>query len=143
MQFLAQLGIDQTIVYQIILFLVYYIIFSQFVIKPYFKSFLNREVGTTGSEDQALRLIEQANQLHIEYEKKSKAIQRQMKGIFDESKNEALQEHDEILLEARTEAENYMAKNKEKIVKELNEAKEKMKAEVPEIGTLIVNKLLK
>ena len=63
MELLKSLGIDSTLWSHLACFIVAYLALSTLVFRPYLRAFQERERRTVGSEEDAIRLIEEAREL--------------------------------------------------------------------------------
>lgn len=141
MNILTSLGINSTIWIQLACFLISYVSFSQLVLKPYMAALHEREKRTVGNEEIAVRLIEEANDLHLEYEQKARKITSEIKGYYDEHRNDALKEADQMLTHAREEAAKALDKSRAEISTQIQAARQVLSAEVPAISAAMASKL--
>lgn len=141
MDILTSLGVDSTLWIQLVCFLVSYVTFSQLVLKPYMRALHEREKRTIGSEETAVRMIEEANELHEDYEKKARAISTQIKTYYDQSRSEAMREYDRLVTEAREQAAVTLEKARGEISGQIKAARQTLSAEIPAVGMAIASKL--
>jgi F-type H+-transporting ATPase subunit b len=141
MDILTSLGINSTIWIQLVCFLISYVSFSQLVLKPYMAALNEREKRTVGNEEIAVRLVEEAADLHAEYEQKARSLSAEIKGFYDEHRNNALKESDRILAEAREEAGRVLTQSRGQIALQIDAARRALSAEVPAISAAMASKL--
>ena len=141
MQILTSLGIDHTLWIQLACFIVSYLAIANLIMKPYMAALKERELRTLGGEENAVRLIEEANQLGADYEQKARAINNEIKGFYDRSRHEAMAEQETLVQSARTEATGTLDTAREKISSEIQAARKTLSAEVPAVGAAIASKL--
>ena len=141
MDILLSLGIDHTVGYHFLLFVVVFLFLSQFVFKPYFSAYKERANRTIGGQENAQQLIAETEKLHLEYERKARAMNKEHKKIFDTRRSEALHAHDEVIQKAKVQAQEYLDTARGKINGELKAARQEVSTEVSSISDLIVNKV--
>jgi F-type H+-transporting ATPase subunit b len=141
MDILTSLGINSTLWIQLGCFLISYVSFSQLVLKPYMAALSEREKRTVGNEEIAVRLVEEAADLHAEYEQKARNISAEIKGFYDEHRNNALKESDRILADAREEAGKILSQSRGQIALQIEAARRTLSAEIPAISGAIASKL--
>jgi F0F1-type ATP synthase membrane subunit b/b' len=141
MDILKSLGVNSTLWIHLVCFLVSYVSFSQLVLKPYMAALREREKRTLGNEEAAVRLIEEAHELHEHYETKARALSSQIKGFYDQSRSEALKEYDRLVTTARDEAGKILDESRGKIATQIQGARQMLSAEVPAVGAAIAAKL--
>jgi F0F1-type ATP synthase membrane subunit b/b' len=141
MQILTSLGVDSTLVIHLICFLVSYVAFTTLVLKPYMKALNERENRTVGNEETAVRLLDETTTMQAQYESKARAINGQIKGHFDESRAEAMKQHDELVKSAREQAAVLLEQSRAEIEQQIQQAKKSLSAEIPVIGSAIASKL--
>lgn len=141
MDILKSLGVDETLWMHLACFLASYLALTQLVFKPYLKAFHEREKRTVGNEEHAARLIEQAQDLHGQYEQRAKVINSQIKLAFDSSRGEALKEYDRLLQAARDQATKLLEETRAGLSKEIQNARKTLSGEVPAISLAIASKL--
>lgn len=142
MAVLEALGINSTIWIQLGLFLFTYVFLHFLVFKPYIAAFEARENKTTGQMGLADELNKKTKDLYEEYETKSRHINKQIQTIFDSFRDEAQEEHLEIVSKAKTESEQIIAESRKQIQQQIGKAKEDYKAQVPQISQTVVEKLI-
>ena len=90
MQILSSLGVNSTIWLQLACFLISYVALTQLVLKPYLAAYNERQGRTVGNEEKAVRLLEETNEIQSTYADKVRAINSEMKAIYDASRTKAL-----------------------------------------------------
>ena len=141
MAILNSLGVNGTIWIHLACFIVSWAAVSQLILKPYMKALTEREKRTVGSEETATRLIEEANALHSDYEKKARAINSQIKGLYDEARTAAMNEYDRLVDAARAEAMKLLEASRKQISTEIQSARKTLSAETPAVAAAIATKL--
>ncbi|MCB0407214.1 MAG: ATP synthase F0 subunit B [Bdellovibrionales bacterium] len=142
MELFKTLGLDGSILIQFGIFFVIYIIISQVLFKPYLRAFDKRREQTVGKTDTAERFVAETKELENEYETKAREISRKFKVLYDESRTQALKEHDRLVAEARAKAKELTEKAQQQISEEMAAAQAEIKKQVPEIAKSISQQLL-
>ena len=141
MEILTSLGVNHTLWMHFLCFLVAFSAFWLLILKPYGAALREREKRTVGNEEAAVQLVEQANDLHAEYEKKARAVNVQIKGFYDTSRTEAQAAYEKVVSSARAESSAALEKARAQISKEIQTARQTISADVPAIGAAIASKL--
>lgn len=141
MEIFRSLGVDGTLWIHLACFLICYVALTQLILKPYMAALKEREKRTVGNEEHAVRLVEEANQLHSEYEQKARAINSQIKGSYDESRTVAMREYDRLVQAAREDAHKLLEGARAEIGREVQTARKTLSTEVPAVAAAMASKL--
>lgn len=141
MEILKSLGVNSTLWIQLVCFLVSYLALHFLILKPYSAALRERENRTIGNQENAVRIIDEANELQADFEKKAKSINSEIKKAFDQSRSEATKEYDRLVESARGEAEAVLAEARTQISGEIKSAKTVLVSEVPNVSAAIASKL--
>ena len=141
MELLKSLGIDSTLWIHLACFVVAYLALSTLVFRPYLRAYQERERRTLGNEEDAVRLIEEAHQLAETYETRAKALNAQMKSVYDERRAAASKENERAIGAARDEANSILASARERIATEIENARRALSADVGPLASAIATKL--
>ena len=136
------LGVNETLVVQLGIFLFTFVILRVFVFKPYYAAFDGRHKSTQGNEDQAQELHAQTQELESLYQRKARSLNADVKSIYDKARLEANLENERILNEAKEKSRETLDKYRAHIQEEFNRAREGLIKEGPAIGATIAQKLL-
>lgn len=142
MDILLSLGVDHTVGYHFLLFLIVFMFLSQLLFKPYFQAFKARVEKTSGSEQHAERLVTEAQELHEEYEQKARQLNDESKVIFDSHRAEALEEHEAVIRAAKEKAQKIIDDSKKNLDTEVEKARKQLGSEVGSVSQLIVNRVV-
>ena len=142
MSIIQQLGINESALYQFLIFGFAFISLWAFAFGPYTKALQAREARTQGGEDVAAELHRQASELRKQYESKAKQVGGEVKTIFDSYRDEANKEYSEIVAKARLESQKLIEETRAKVSLEVVEAETRLKDQVPEVVAAINSKLL-
>ncbi len=138
---LAALGVNETFWIHLGCFLVSYVALTQLVFKPYLRAFAEREKRTVGSEETAVRLVQEASDLHRQYEQKAKAINSQIKATFDSSRSDAQHEYDRLIDTTRGEVAALLKRSREVLSSEMQTARKAIAIDIPAVSQAIASKL--
>lgn len=141
MEILKSLGVDSTIWIHLACFLISYVALTRLILKPYMAAQKEREKRTVGGEQNAVRIIEEANDLHSEYEQKARSVNSQIKGFYDQSRTTAMKEYDRLVEAARAEANQLLEASRTEIGAEVLTARRTLSADIPAVATAIASKL--
>jgi F-type H+-transporting ATPase subunit b len=139
---LISLGINQTLWVQLGVFVVVFVIVNQFVFKPYFRAFLERQAQTTGSQDQAEQILTQTRELEALYQRKMRGLAADIKEVFDRARSEAASKQEKLNSEAREQAKNTIESGRRQIEIEYNKAREELLKETDGLSRDIAGKLI-
>jgi F-type H+-transporting ATPase subunit b len=141
MEIFKSLGVNSTLWIHLVCFLVSYVALTQWVLKPYLAALRERERRTVGGEETAVRLIDEANELHSEYEKRARAINAEIKQAYDHSRQAAMKDYDQIIAAARAEAMTLLERSRGEIASQISVAERLLAVDVPAVGAAIASKL--
>ena len=138
---LRSLGVNETLWVFMGCFLVSFCSLFFLVFKPYMAAFESRQERTLGSEESAIRIIDEANQLHAEFEKKAKAANAEIRSKFEASRTEAMKEYDRIIQDAQAEAQTVVLAARTNLQREVDAAKKQLNEFAPEIANAVCKKM--
>lgn len=141
MEILNALGVDTTLWIHLACFFVSYLALSQLIFKPYLRAYEEREHRTVGNEEHAVRLIQEAGDLHGQYEQKAKVINAQIKSAFDASRADAGKQYESLVHAAREEAQKLIETSRASLANEIQAARKALSAEIPAVSSAIASKL--
>ncbi len=142
MQMLEALGVNATVLYQFGFFLITYIVLSNVLFKPYYKAFLTRGEKTVGNTESAEKMLAEARDLEAEYELKAREINTKVRGIYEQSRQQAMREQEKQMAEARLRAKQIIEDNKQKVQTEVARAQQEISKEVTSVSQAMATKLL-
>lgn len=141
MEIFKQLGVDSTLWIHLACFLVSYFSLYYLILKPYMAAYVEREKRTVGSEEAAVRLSEEANDLQTQYALKSRELNTQMKSFYDDARQTAQKESEGLIANARNQAAALVQQNRDAISKAVSGAQSQLQSEIPNVGAAIASKL--
>lgn len=136
------LGINSTVWTQLGLFVGTFIILNFLIFRPYFAAHFERHKRTAGAKQDTGTILASNEALKNEYERKARDVNDKSRLAFEKAKNEALQEQNNILGQARESATNHVRLSRDRLEKELTAARSQLTQEVRDIGVIIANKLI-
>jgi F-type H+-transporting ATPase subunit b len=139
---ITALGIDSTLWMQLGIFVVTYILLRLLVFNPYFKAFEGRQGMTEGNQVKAEQIFAQTRELEALYQRKLRGLNADIKAIYDKARAAASKDQEKIQAEARESARATVDKARARIEEQLNQAREDLMKETPQISRAISERLL-
>ena len=139
---LISLGVNQTVFAQFVVFLVAFIFLKYFIFSPYLRAYEERRKRTVGSAGVARELQEQIAQLESDFSKKAKALNEQIKNVFEEKRQKANKETATVVSLAQKAAQEKMTVGKKEVQQAYDEAKDQLRNLAPDLGQTIKQRLL-
>ena len=139
---LRQLGVNETLFFQLAIFIAVFSVLHALVFKPYFGAYEKRKGATQGNTNVAEKLVGQTRELEAKYQNKARELSTEIKAIYEKARLEGLVEQDKIIAEARESTQRILEKAHIHIQEEATLAREKLNRETPEIGAAIADRLL-
>src|SRR6266478_3873850 len=123
------ISLDYSVVYQIVIFLLLWIILSKLLFRPYLNLLDQRERRTTGAQHDSTDLEHEGARLRAQYEEKIAQAQAAGYAAKDSILQEARQQREKILGQAREEAANKLEQvRREEVVSTISQASAKKQA---------------
>src|SRR4051812_27481890 len=119
MDLLVQLGVNNTLVIQMAMFLVTFVVLKYLLFEPYYAAFNERKERTEGKTELAERFVSEARELEERYNVKAQEANDKFREIYDRSRSEATKEYDRVLNEARAKNKAVIDESTKKIEKEM------------------------
>jgi F0F1-type ATP synthase membrane subunit b/b' len=141
MELLRSLGVNSTFWIQVGCFIVSFLSLTQLVFKPYLRAHHEREKRTVGNEETATRLIQEATDLHHQYEQRAKTVNSQIKSAFDASRGEAQKEYDVLVQNARQQAQSLIEESRQALSTQIQAARKQLSADIPSVSVAIASRL--
>ena len=142
MAILDQLGINHTLFYQLAIFVFTFPLLAIFVFKPYSDLVEQREKKTKGGEEAAVDIKKKTSDLTANYEAKARKVSSDIKTIFDDYREQANVEYQQLVSKAREESQKIIEATRARVSVDIQEATRKMTSEVPAIASAIKQKML-
>lgn len=142
MEIFAQLGVNHTFWFQLVVFVITLVALQNLVFKDYAKALVERESRTSGNEEQASEYTQKTSEIYQQYEQKARQVNAEIKHIFDQSRAGAQSSVDKLILHARTEAQALVEETRKKVSDDLALANKNAKDEIPLIAAEMSKKLV-
>lgn len=134
--------LDISIAYQVILFLILWVILNKVLFQPYLHLLAERERKTTGAQHDSGDLEHEAARLKIEYEEKIAQAQVTGYAAKDVIVQNGRQQREKILSQARDEATGMLERVRKDVTTAMEQEKRLAVAEVATIAGDMVHKVL-
>ena len=134
--------LDFSIVYQIILFLVLWVILNKILFQPYLHLLNERERKTTGAEHDSSDLEHEGARLRAQYEEKIAQAQTAGYAAKDAIVQDGRQQREKILSQSRGEAAGTLERVRNEVASTLEQERRLATAEVGNVAGAMVAKVL-
>ncbi|MBM2804816.1 MAG: H+transporting two-sector ATPase subunit [Deltaproteobacteria bacterium] len=134
--------LDFSIVYQIILFVVLWVILDKLMFQPYLHLLAERDRKTTGAQHDSSDLEHEGARLKAQYEEKIAQAQAAGYAAKDVIVQEGRQQREKILSQARDEAVGTLARARNDVASALEQERRLAAAEVSNVAGAMVAKVL-
>ena len=142
MSMLLQLGINETVFIQFVIYIATFTFLTLYVFGPYSAAVQARETKTKGSEEIANEYHKKTVELHSEYETKAREVHGHIQEIYKKLKQEAVSDYDKIVAQARAESQKGLEETRKSLQTALASATADLKSQTTNISLVITNKLL-
>jgi F-type H+-transporting ATPase subunit b len=136
------ISLDISILYQVILFVILWLILNKVLFQPYLKLLDERERRTTGAQHDSTELEHESARLRAQYEEKIAQARSLAAAERERILQTAREEREKILGEARQEAEQTLAARRKEIATALEVERRLAAAEATTIAQEIASKVL-
>ena len=136
------ISLDISIVYQIILFLVLWLILKKILFQPYLRLLEERERSTTGAEHDSAELEHEAARLRAQYQDKIAQAQAAGYTAKESIVQDGRRQHEGILRQAREEATNALEAVRREIAMALEREMQVANAEAAAVADEMISKVL-
>jgi F-type H+-transporting ATPase subunit b len=136
------INLDQSVIYQVVLFLVLWLILSKVLFQPYLRLLEEREQMTTGAEHDSAELELEGAQLKARYEEKVAAAQAAGYAAKEAIVQEARQQREKILGAAREEAATTLNRLRQDVTTAMANERQLAAAEVSILASDMAGKVL-
>jgi F-type H+-transporting ATPase subunit b len=134
--------LDVSIAYQIVLFLVLWLILNKVLFQPYLKLLAEREQKTAGTQHDSSDLEHEAQRLKSQYEEKIAQAQAAGYAAKDAIVQEGRQQREKILGQAREDATGSLERVRNEVAQSLVQERRLAAAEVSNVAGAMVAKVL-
>jgi F-type H+-transporting ATPase subunit b len=136
------INLDQSVIYQVVLFLALWLILSKVLFQPYLRLLEEREEKTTGAEHDSAELELEGAQLKARYEEKIAAAQTAGYAAKEAIVQEARQQREKILGAAREEAATTLNQLRQEVAAAMANERQLAVAEVSVLASDMAGKVL-
>ena len=136
------ISLDISILYQVILFVVLWLILNKVLFQPYLSLLDERERRTTGAQHDSTELEHEGARLRTQYEEKIAQAQAVAAVERERILQIAREEREKILGQARQEAEQTLTRRRQEITTALEAERRLASAEAVRIAADIASKVL-
>lgn len=136
------ISLDLSILYQIILFVALWLILNKILFQPYLQLLEERERRTIGAEHDSADLEHEGARLRAQYEEKIAQAQTAAYAAKDAILQEARQQREKILGQARAAAASKLEQTRREINRALEKEKALAAAEAATVAGEMVSKVL-
>lgn len=136
------ISLDISILYQVILFVVLWLILNKVLFQPYLSLLDERERRTTGAQHDSTELEHEGARLRTQYEEKIAQAQAVAAVERERILQIAREEREKILGQARQEAEQTLTRRRQEIATALEAERRLASAEAVRIAADIASKVL-
>lgn len=134
--------LDYSIVYQIILFVVLWLILNKVLFQPYLHLLDERERKTTGAQHDSAELEHEGAKLKVQYEERIAEAQAAGYAAKDAIVQDARQQREKILGQAREETANALNRLRQEVAAAMEQEKRLAASEVSIVAVEMVSKVL-
>jgi F-type H+-transporting ATPase subunit b len=136
------ISLDYSVVYQVVLFLVVWVILSKVLFRPYVSLLEERERKTTGAEHDLSELEHEAARLRAQYEEKIAQAQAAGNAAKEAILQDARQQREGVLTQAREEAMSTLEGVRRELANQMQKERQLAAAEVRAIAQEMATKVL-
>ena len=136
------ISLDYSVVYQIVIFLVLWIILSKVLFRPYLNLLEQRERRTTGAQHDSTDLEHEGARLRAQYEEKIAQAQAAGYAAKEVILQEARQQREKVLTQVREEAMRILEAVRREVASQVQRERQVVAAEVRTIAQEMASKIL-
>ena len=141
LKILLQLGANQTVFIQFVIFVISISFLTIFVFGPYFKAYDQRMQQTKGADQVAYETQDEAKKLESIYKTKAREINDKIKNIYDESRAAAGAQAGEIMAAGKSQIATTTEAARNKILTQKQSAEKEVASISQEVANEITKKL--
>ena len=136
------ISLDYSVVYQIVIFLVLWIILSKVLFRPYLNLLEQRERRTTGAQHDSTDLEHEGARLRAQYEEKIAQAQAAGYAAKEAILREARQQREKVLAQVREEAMSMLEEVRREVASQVQRERQVATAEIRTIAQEMASKIL-
>jgi F0F1-type ATP synthase membrane subunit b/b' len=111
---LVALGVNKTVFAQFVIFIFAFLFLKYFIFSPYLKAYEERRKRTMGVSGVAKELQQEIDQLEGQFAKEARALNDQIKVVFEEKRVMAQKQTNEVIGAAQKSAQEKLAVGKKR-----------------------------
>ncbi len=139
---LQQLGVNSTVFFQFIIYILVFPLLHILVFKPFAKAQEQRQNRTKGSEQLSYEFQQKTAELQAEYQRRAREVNGTIHEIFTDAKTAGAAEQEKIISSARQEAQKMTDENNKKISMLVAEAGKDLHGQASQLAMAVTQKLL-
>ena len=97
MDLLIQLGVNQTLAIQLVVFLIAFVALKYLLFEPYFAADNQRQERTLGKTELAERFVAEARELEEKFSTRAQEANDRFREVYDKARLEAVKEYDRLV----------------------------------------------
>jgi F-type H+-transporting ATPase subunit b len=136
------ISLDISILYQIIIFVVLWLILNKILFQPYLGLLEQRERRTTGAEHESAELEHEGSRLRAQYEEQISQAQSAAYSAKEAIVEDGRQQREKILAQARQEAASHLERVRREVSLALQRERQLAAVEANAVAAEMVSKLL-
>lgn len=136
------ISLDYSVFYQIVIFVVLWVILRRVLFRPYLAVLEERERGTSGAHHDIEALESEGARLKAEYEEQLARAQAAGNAVKEAILQEARRQRERIISQAREEATVLLEKVRGEVQAQLEKERQRAMAEIGEVAGEMVSKIL-
>ncbi len=136
------ISLDITVVYQIVLFLILWLVLSRVLFRPYLGLLEERDKSTFGARRASTDLEEQGARLRAQYEQKIQEAQSRGRAMKEAILQEARLQSEQLIGKAREEAAGSLAQVRADVQRQIDSERQLAEAEADRLARDMVSKIL-
>jgi F-type H+-transporting ATPase subunit b len=136
------ISLDFSVFYQIVIFLVLWIILSRVLFRPYIAVLEERERETSGASHDTEALDREGARLKAQYDEQLARAQAAAAVVKEAILQEARQQRERIISEAREEATASLEKVRREVQVQLDKERQRAMTDIGELARAMVSKIL-
>jgi F-type H+-transporting ATPase subunit b len=136
------ISLDYSVVYQIVIFLVLWIILSKVLFRPYLNLLEQRERRTTGAQHDSTDLEHEGARLRAQYEEKIAQAQAAGYAAKEAILQEARQQREKVLTQVREDAMRILEEVRRELASQVERERQVVADEVRTIAQEMASKIL-
>lgn len=143
MEIFAQLGVNNSLLYQTVIILVVLVISKILFLNHLEKVLVQREEKTVGLEENAEKQFEEIDKLKTQYDKKMASAHKEIKSYMDQEKQGIIKNLETKYRTEEHKVNTVLDEKRKEAQKEVESQKESILAQSDELSNLLVQKITK